>query len=69
LRVGVGPAESERKVSVLSEYVLGNFGQGETVIVRELLPGFVEAIELWVAGGIGPVMNRFSGKDERTNDE
>ena len=69
LRVGVGPAESERKVSVLSEYVLGNFGKGETVIVRELLPGFVEAIELWVAGGIGPVMNRFSGKDERTNDE
>jgi len=54
---------------VLSDYVLGNFGKGETVIVRELLPGFVEAIELWVAGGIGPVMNRFSGKDERTNDE
>jgi PTH1 family peptidyl-tRNA hydrolase len=69
LRVGVGPAESERKVSVLSDYVLGNFGKGETVIVRELLPGFVEAIELWVAEGIGPVMNRFSGKDERTNDE
>lgn len=63
LRVGVGPAESDRKVSVLSDYVLGNFGKGESVTVRELLPALVEAIELWVAEGILPVMNRFSGKD------
>ncbi len=69
LRVGVGPAESDRKVAVLSDYVLGNFGKGEAVTVKELLPAFVEAIELWVAEGILPVMNRFSGKDGKLNGE
>jgi peptidyl-tRNA hydrolase, PTH1 family len=69
LRVGVGPAESERKVAVLTDYVLGNFGKLEAVTVRELLPAFVGAIELWVAEGILPVMNRFSGKDGKLSSE
>lgn len=69
LRVGVGPAESDRKVSVLKDYVLGNFGKSEAGVVRELLQGFVEAIELWVAEGILPVMNRFSGKDAKAANE
>ena len=69
LRVGVGPADSDRKVAVLSDYVLGNFGKAEAGTVRELLPVFVEAMELWVAEGILPVMNRFSGKNETTEDE
>jgi peptidyl-tRNA hydrolase len=69
LRVGVGPADDERKVSVLTDYVLGNFGKSEAVTVKELLPGFVEAIELWVAEGIQPVMNRFSGRDGKVSDE
>ena len=69
LRVGVGPAEEERKVSVLRDYVLGNFGKVEAVTVRELLPGFVEALELWVAEGILPVMNRFSGRAGSVTDE
>ena len=63
LRVGVGPAEEERKVTVLKDYVLGNFGKAEGAAVRELLPTFVEAIEMWVAEGILPVMNRFPGKE------
>jgi peptidyl-tRNA hydrolase, PTH1 family len=62
LRVGVGPPEEERKVSVLRDYVLGNFGKVEAVAVRELLPAFVEALEMWVAEGILPVMNEFPGK-------
>lgn len=69
LRVGVGPAEDDRKISVLSDYVLGNFGKTEAVTVRELLPGFVEAIELWVQEGIVPVMNRFAGKTGDAKDE
>jgi peptidyl-tRNA hydrolase, PTH1 family len=69
LRVGVGPAEEDRKVAVLKDYVLGNFGKGDTVVVRELLPGLVEALELWVKEGILPVMNRFPGKDERAKDK
>ena len=69
LRVGVGPADDERKVSVLTDYVLGNFGKAEAVTVRELLPMFVEAFELWVAEGILPVMNRFTGREDKTKDE
>ncbi len=64
LRVGVGPAEEERKVAVLKDYVLGNFGKAEAATVRELLPKFVEAIELWIVEGILPVMNRFSGSPQ-----
>jgi PTH1 family peptidyl-tRNA hydrolase len=69
LRVGVGPSESDRKVAVLSDYVLGNFGKSEAVTVKELLPGFVEAIELWIAEGILPVMNKFSGRDGSLGNE
>jgi PTH1 family peptidyl-tRNA hydrolase len=69
LRVGVGPADEDRKVSVLHDYVLGNFGKAEAATVRELLPVFVEALELWVAEGILPVMNRYSGKESGSNDE
>src|ERR1019366_316886 len=69
LRVGVGPADEDRKVSVLHDYVLGNFGKAEAATVRELLPVFVEALEVWVQEGILPVMNRYSGRDERPKDE
>jgi PTH1 family peptidyl-tRNA hydrolase len=69
LRVGVGPADDERKVSVLSDYVLGNFGKAEAVTVRELLPDFVEALELWIVEGILPVMNRFAGREDQKNGE
>jgi PTH1 family peptidyl-tRNA hydrolase len=69
LRVGVGPSDEERSVSVMKDYVLGNFGKSEAGTVRELLPEFVEAIELWVAEGILPVMNRFTGREEKTKDE
>ena len=61
LRVGVGPAEEERKVAVMKDYVLGNFGKAEGAAVRELLPTLVDAIDLWISEGILPVMNRFSG--------
>ena len=69
LRVGVGPADDERKVAVMKDYVLGSFGKSEAVTVRELLPDFAAAIEVWVAEGIQPVMNRFSGKDDKLSSE
>jgi PTH1 family peptidyl-tRNA hydrolase len=69
LRVGVGPSDEERKAAVLKDYVLGNFGKGEAVTVRELMTMFVEAAELWVKEGILPVMNRFSGKQDKKNGE
>jgi peptidyl-tRNA hydrolase len=49
--------------------VLGNFGKAEAGAVRELLPSFVEAVELWVAEGILPVMNKFSGREGKVSDE
>ena len=69
LRVGVGPSDEERKISVLKDYVLGNFGKAEAVGVRELLPSFVEALELWIAEGILPVMNSFSGRGGEVKNE
>lgn len=69
LRIGVGPSDEERKVAVLRDYVLGNFGKGETAEVRELLPVFVEALELWVAEGVLAVMNQFSGKAGNSGDK
>lgn len=61
LRIGIGP-DNERDVGNLSDFVLGNFGKAETATVKELLPVLSGAIELWLAEGITPVMNRFSGK-------
>jgi len=68
LRVGVGPSEAGRAVHVLRDYVLGEFGKAETGIVRDLLPAFVEAAELWIKEGILPVMNRFPGKPTTEKD-
>jgi PTH1 family peptidyl-tRNA hydrolase len=62
LRIGVGPAVEGRSVGALSDYVLGPFGKGETETVRELLPTFTQALELWLREGMGAVMNRFPGK-------
>jgi PTH1 family peptidyl-tRNA hydrolase len=63
LRVGVGPSDETRAVAVLKDYVLGNFGKAEAGAVRELMPVLVEALELWVAEGILPVMNRYPGRE------
>ncbi len=60
LRIGVGPAESERKVGNLADYVLDEFGKAERATVRALLPTLEEALRRWVADGIEPVMNEFN---------
>jgi PTH1 family peptidyl-tRNA hydrolase len=62
LRIGVGPADEQRKVAVLHDYVLGAFGRAEAGDVRALFPTLVAGIELWLSEGIPPVMNRFPGK-------
>ncbi len=60
LRVGVGPAEAERRVGDLADFVLGAFGKGEASDVRALLPTLEEALRCWLTEGITPVMNRFN---------
>jgi PTH1 family peptidyl-tRNA hydrolase len=61
LRVGIAPP-SDRDRGDLSDYVLSEFGKSDASVVRELMPTFVDAIEMWMKDGIAPVMNRFNGK-------
>ena len=62
LRIGVGPAEEDRKVGVLKDYVLGDFGKSEGSAVRALLPELQAGVECWLSLGILETMNRFPGK-------
>lgn len=61
LRIGVGPAEPERRIGDLADYVLGDFGKGEAEAVRALLPTLETALRRWTAEGIERVMNEYSG--------
>lgn len=69
LRIGVGPPEDRERGVPLSDFVLGDFGKAEAGDVRALLPELTEAIELWIAEGMKPVMNRYTGKDGNSNGE
>lgn len=60
LRVGIAP-EDPRRRGDLSDFVLDEFGKHEAEVVRALLPTLADALETWVASGIAPVMNRFTG--------
>ena len=60
LRIGIAPEDPARR-GELKDYVLDNFGKREEAVVRDLMPTFTEALELWVRDGIVPVMNRFTG--------
>ena len=62
LRNGVGPAEAERQIGVLRDYVLGKIGKIEADEIRALFPTLVEGVELWLREGMAPTMNRFPGK-------
>ena len=62
LRIGVGPAEAERQIGVLRDYVLGKIGKIEADEIRALFPTLVEGVELWLREGMAPTMNRFPGK-------
>jgi len=59
LRIGIAPPAG-RSRGDLADYVLSAFGKVETAVVKELMPTFVEAIELWMKEGIEIVMNRFN---------
>ena len=61
LRIGIAPPAGRRRGD-LADYVLSEFGKSDTAVVRELMPGFVEAIETWMKEGIEVTMNRFNAK-------
>ena len=62
LRIGVGPPEDRERSGSLSDYVLSPMGKGDTAAVRDLLPEFTEAIEVWMKSGMVDTMSRFTGK-------
>lgn len=61
LRVGVGRGDARRD---LADHVLARFEPGEPPIVAEVVDRAADAAELFVAEGIGQVMNRFNRKED-----
>jgi PTH1 family peptidyl-tRNA hydrolase len=61
MRIGVGRGENRRD---LADHVLAKFDADERSIVAEMVDRSADAIELFIAEGIGPVMNRYNRKED-----
>jgi PTH1 family peptidyl-tRNA hydrolase len=61
LRIGVGRGDDRRD---LADHVLSRFDAEERSTVTEMVDRSADAVELFVAEGIGPVMNRFNRKED-----
>lgn len=65
LRVGVGRGDARRD---LADHVLAVFDADERPAVAEAVGRAADAAELFVAEGIGPVMNRYNRREDRQED-
>ena len=61
LRIGVGRGDDRRD---LADHVLATFDANERAIVAETVSRSADAGELFIAEGIGPVMNRYNRKED-----
>jgi PTH1 family peptidyl-tRNA hydrolase len=61
LRIGVGRGDDRRD---LADHVLAKFDAEERTIVAETVDRSADAVELFIAEGIGPVMNRYNRKED-----
>jgi PTH1 family peptidyl-tRNA hydrolase len=61
LRIGVGRGDHRRD---LADHVTARFESSERSIVAETVDRSADAVELFVAEGIGPVMNRYNRKED-----
>jgi PTH1 family peptidyl-tRNA hydrolase len=61
LRIGVGRGDGRRD---LADHVLAKFDANERATVAEMVDRSADAVELFIAEGIGPVMNRFNRKED-----
>ena len=61
LRIGVGRGDARRD---LADHVLAKFDPEERTNVAETVGRAADAVELFVAEGIAPVMNRFNRKED-----
>jgi PTH1 family peptidyl-tRNA hydrolase len=60
LRIGVRPADPDRPIGDLADFVLSPFGSADRDVVVSLYPQITAAIETWVHDGIAAAMNRFN---------
>jgi PTH1 family peptidyl-tRNA hydrolase len=51
LRIGIRPADEQRSIGVLSDFVLHTMPRDERAIVEDLYPRMVSAVEMWVTEG------------------
>jgi PTH1 family peptidyl-tRNA hydrolase len=61
MRIGVGRGDAQRD---LADHVLAKFDRDERENVETTIGRAADAVELFVAEGIGPVMNRFNRKED-----
>lgn len=60
LRIGVRPADPDRPIGDLADFVLSPFGAADRDVVVSLYPQITAAIETWVHDGIAAAQNRFN---------
>jgi len=71
LRLGVGrgpEAAGGRAQRDLADHVLSRFDPDERAEVDRMITRAADAAEVFVAGGIAPVMNQFNGGDPATTE-
>jgi PTH1 family peptidyl-tRNA hydrolase len=66
LRVGVGRGDPQWD---LADHVLSRFGPEEQEAAREAVARAADAVEMFVARGIEPAMNRFNALDDKASVE
>jgi PTH1 family peptidyl-tRNA hydrolase len=65
LRIGVGRGDARRD---LADHVLAKFEPEERENVAEMTGRAADAVELFIAEGINPVMNRYNRKEDRESE-
>ncbi len=66
LRIGIGRADSTRKIT---NYVLGKFDSSESELLRKVLDRASDQIECWLDGGIEKAMSQFNGVVDSMNEK
>lgn len=61
LRVGTKPADEQREIGNLADFVLSPFDTVERQEVLDLMPRLVAACEVWLREGVTAAMNKHNG--------
>ncbi|HEY7877399.1 MAG TPA: aminoacyl-tRNA hydrolase [Gemmatimonadaceae bacterium] len=60
LRLGIRPADPERPVGELVDFVLSPFGSADREAILTLMPNVSAAVETWAHDGIAAAMNAYN---------